>query len=1050
MANPSFSSISTKQPGTTGAVTAIMPASWNAGDLLLLVVESSPASGQTAVAASLSTPNGFASLAGNIGAGTAPSQAVLDVFWKIAAGSDSAPVVAADANRNNVNCAVVRILAPRPVGNPWVGTPGNADTSGTNCQATGINSTVDGSLILYIIAENVDSNTLPYTAFADATLSSTGIAGVASNTGAPGGGFAVGYGTLASHGATGTGAFTNSTSVTDAPYLVIEIPPVVSVTVTPTGGALTSARGTLGVSNAATVTTQAVTAISGLIATGNGTLTADGTPTVTERGVCWNTSTGPTISNSTSAVPIDQQHVTLAAARGISYQSLYIASKNKIFAVTSGAYAERFDNLDDLTSRTEKSSVQDPSNVYTCYDLLYDSGKDLLYIAGFYQGFHVVSLDPDDMTTMVTVVNDTTAPGTPKTNSITSDGTYLYVLKGYNGGTAQTTSVRKIRLSDNAVIGSDLVVTGFTDGRCIRYDSVSGKLYATGSITGGWIARIDPSGWTVEDAQNLPAGHICPTDYCDFQGNYVWLGMEDTTLKNVLRVQKDSLTTVTEITTGISNDCWGPMYDGTYIWTVFQTNPGKIGRIDPSTLSFTLITLDTGSGPNKLLKDSRGHYYAGFLDDNPSSFSHLTALDAAPNGAVAVGAGTGAFTAPVTGLTAGTTYYVRAYATNTAGTSYGSEVTFLSAVALTGASLTISSGTLTISTPSPDVTVTPTGASLTASAGTLTVTPSITVDLAGNQAALSAGTLTATGGATVTPLGQQLGTSGGTLSITGNSALTLTGNQATVSEGTLSITGGAIVTPTGASLQTSSGTLSLTGSAEVTPTGQSLTSALGSLTVTTTTPDVTVSITGQSLAASSGSLSISGSSALTVTGVSSTLSSGTLTATGGAIVTPTGQSATSAAGTLSITGSATLTATGTGTGDVTVTPAGQALTASAGTLSVAGSSALTLTGANLALSSGLLTLTGSSAVTIAGVQAAVSRGTLTASADVNVTLSGSSLQAFQGALALVGSANVALVGRSVTVTAGHLGVGPSSGGSPSQLGETLRQDGNVGIGFSNR
>ena len=41
-----------------------------------------------------------------------------------------------------------------------------------------------------------------------------------------------------------------------------------------------------------------------------------------------------------------------------------------------------------------------------------------------------------------------------------------------------------------------------------------------------------------------------------------------------------------------------------------------------------------------------------------------------------VPAGTGAFTSSITGLTPGTLYHVRAYATNTAGTSYGSDVTF--------------------------------------------------------------------------------------------------------------------------------------------------------------------------------------------------------------------------------------------------------------------------------------------------------------------------------------------------------------------------------------
>ena len=40
------------------------------------------------------------------------------------------------------------------------------------------------------------------------------------------------------------------------------------------------------------------------------------------------------------------------------------------------------------------------------------------------------------------------------------------------------------------------------------------------------------------------------------------------------------------------------------------------------------------------------------------------------------GSGTGTFTSSITGLTAGTTYNVRAYATNSAGTSYGSNVVF--------------------------------------------------------------------------------------------------------------------------------------------------------------------------------------------------------------------------------------------------------------------------------------------------------------------------------------------------------------------------------------
>jgi uncharacterized protein (TIGR02145 family) len=44
------------------------------------------------------------------------------------------------------------------------------------------------------------------------------------------------------------------------------------------------------------------------------------------------------------------------------------------------------------------------------------------------------------------------------------------------------------------------------------------------------------------------------------------------------------------------------------------------------------------------------------------------------------GTGIGSFTSSLTGLTAGTTYYVRAYATNSAGTEYGNEVSFTTTI----------------------------------------------------------------------------------------------------------------------------------------------------------------------------------------------------------------------------------------------------------------------------------------------------------------------------------------------------------------------------------
>jgi hypothetical protein len=49
---------------------------------------------------------------------------------------------------------------------------------------------------------------------------------------------------------------------------------------------------------AATLTTDTVTAITATTAVSGGNITADGGSAITARGVCWNTSTNPTVANS--------------------------------------------------------------------------------------------------------------------------------------------------------------------------------------------------------------------------------------------------------------------------------------------------------------------------------------------------------------------------------------------------------------------------------------------------------------------------------------------------------------------------------------------------------------------------------------------------------------------------------------------------------------------------------------------------------------------------------------------------------------------------------
>jgi len=66
------------------------------------------------------------------------------------------------------------------------------------------------------------------------------------------------------------------------------------------------------------------------------------------------------------------------------------------------------------------------------------------------------------------------------------------------------------------------------------------------------------------------------------------------------------------------------------------------------------------------------------------------------NSTLSIGTGTGSFSSSsITGLTANTTYYLRAYATNTAGTSYGTQVSFTTLAAIPASLATTTSSAIT-------------------------------------------------------------------------------------------------------------------------------------------------------------------------------------------------------------------------------------------------------------------------------------------------------------------------------------------------------------------
>jgi len=110
----------------------------------------------------------------------------------------------------------------------------------------------------------------------------------------------------------------------------------------------------------------------------------------------------------------------------------------------------------------------------------------------------------------------------------------------------------------------------------------------------------------------------------------------------------------------------------------FTTN--QIAMATLTTTAITSITQTTAVSGGNITADNGGTVTARGvcwgIATNPTTANSKTTD----------GSGTGIFTSSITGLIAGTTFYVRAYATNNAGTAYGNEISFS----------TSSAGTITV------------------------------------------------------------------------------------------------------------------------------------------------------------------------------------------------------------------------------------------------------------------------------------------------------------------------------------------------------------------
>lgn len=245
----------------------------------------------------------------------------------------------------------------------------------------------------------------------------------------------------------------------------------------------------------------------------------------------------------------------------------------------------------------------------------------------------------------------------PPVSSVNGGNVFDY----YPGGTGSTaTLVQTIDISDKTSDISGNGVKAILNGEVFKYLS-------------GDIARI-----TLEQ---LNAGNsVLVTTTLESDGINTWQSKSVTIPKLNTSTVKLKITLTASVTG--TNGSEYVEFDGIELILSPLTPP----TITTQAVSSITATTATGNGNITALGTSNPTAYGVCWN---TTGTPTTSDSKADNGAASV---TGAFTASMTSLSANTTYYVRAFATNTGGTSYGTEVTFTtSAIAPTVTTQAVSS-----------------------------------------------------------------------------------------------------------------------------------------------------------------------------------------------------------------------------------------------------------------------------------------------------------------------------------------------------------------------
>ena len=386
------------------------------------------------------------------------------------------------------------------------------------------------------------------------------------------------------------------------------------------------------------LTTTAAYSITNNTAESGGNVVNDGGAAITEKGICWSTSTNPTILHNKIIEGSTETGDFYCSITGLTSTTVYF-----VRAYATNSVGTSYGNQVTFTT-------------YPYAPVIATSGASLIKATSATISGNVTS---DEGATIITrgicwstLMNPTTA------NNKTNDGTGTGIFGGSISGFTPSTLYYARAYATNSV--------GTSYGNQVSFTTQSGvitlsttnitSITSTSASTGGNIAN--------DGGDNVLSRGIC------------WGTSINPTTSNSKTIDGNGIGSFTSSMTGLSGSttyfvrAYATNNVGTYYGNQvsFTTSPAILPIL--TTTSATLITLFTTavSGGN-ITSDGGASVITRGVCWGTSTNPTIALSTKTTNGT-----GIGSFTSSLTGLTTSSTYYIRAYATNSVGTSYGNQV----------------------------------------------------------------------------------------------------------------------------------------------------------------------------------------------------------------------------------------------------------------------------------------------------------------------------------------------------------------------------------------